>query len=288
MINNVIQKIKNRMIQVDSMAGVGIDPVLARLPRFILDHYNEVEAIKEFGRKIIDYTHDLVIDYKVNANFFMTGQSRLALEFIFAYLKHNYPEVVRICDGKFADVGHTAKEMADYIFGRLDADAVLLNPYLGFDAVQPFIEYRNKVVVLCINTSNPSAVEIQDAKIGEKHLWRYVFDIAMNKWNKNNNIIPVLSATHIDNLRGIRNIIDDLPIVLAGVGIQGGDLYSALRFVLDSDGYGAMISASRSIIYPENADKNSDNYWLAVRGQAKKLRDYIRKTKKELENVREI
>lgn len=277
----ITEKINNRMRQVDSMAGVGIDPVFSKIPEFLR---NEVPSrsnqatIELFCRRVIDATHDFVVDYKINSNFFMDTESRGALESTFAYLRDRYPDTVRICDGKFGDVEHTAGQIADYVFDVLDADAVLLNPYLGYDAIRPFTERADKAVVLCVNTSNPSAGDIQDLRTESGiPVWRHVLELAMTKWNLNNNIIPVVSATHIDNLIGLREIIGDVPVVLAGVGAQGGDLPSALKHVLRSDGYGAMISSSRGIIYPDSGD----DYWQSVGDKAMLLRDTIRQSTRQ-------
>ncbi|MEI6690998.1 MAG: orotidine-5'-phosphate decarboxylase [bacterium] len=279
---NTINKVIERMRSIDSMAGVGIDPVISRIPSTIWREVGSKDvaaAIELFCKKVIDVTSSCVVDYKINSSFFMTSEGRKALENTFTYLRDNYPEVVRICDGKFGDVEHTASEIASYVFDVLDADAVLINPYLGYDAVRPFVERADKAVVLCINTSNPSAREIQDVVTKDGiPLWRHVLKLAMTKWNFNGNIIPVVSATHISNLVGIREIIGDMPVVLAGIGSQGGSLREALPHVLTPDGYGAMISSSRGIIYPET--KPGQDYWETVADKANKLRDDIRNLKR--------
>lgn len=278
---NIIEKVQNRMQSVDSMAGVGLDPVISRIPENIWQEVGDrksTAAIDLFCRRVIDATHEFVVDYKINSSFFMSGAARAALESTFLYLRDEHPEVVRICDGKFGDVEHTAGEIATYVFDTLDADAVLVNPYLGYDAVKPFVEHKDKAVVLCVNTSNPSAHDFQDMITDNGlPLWRRVLEEAMINWNTNHNIIPVVSATHIDNLRGIRDIIGDTPVVLAGVGTQGGDLSQALPYVLDNIGYGVMISSSRGIIYPE---LDGQDYWQAVASKAKGLRDTIRQAKR--------
>jgi len=280
---NIIEKVQQRMRSVDSMAGVGIDPVRERIPQEIWQEvggHSASAATELFCRRIIDATHDFVVDYKINSSFFMNSDARRALESTFAYLRDEHPEVVRICDGKFGDVEHTAEEIASYVYDILDADAVLINPYLGYDSVKPFVERKDKAVVLCINTSNPSAHDFQDMVTDNgTPLWRRVLEVAMTKWNVNHNIIPVVSATHIDNLKGIREIIGDTPVVLAGIGTQGGDLGLALPYVLDNSGYGAMISSSRGIIYPNASGKD---YWQAVSDKAQTLRDSIRKAKKAI------
>lgn len=257
-----VNKIRKRWIDIDAMSGVGIDPDISRIPDEI---WSEVggrgyiaEGISLFNQRIVDATAEYTADYKVNSNFFQGEFGRRALANTFAYIKETQPDILRVCDGKFGDVGHTAEKIADEIFGELDADAVLLNPYLGFDAIKPFIEWKDKLVVLCVNTSNQSANEIQELKLENGHsMWRYVLQKSMNEWNYNGNIIPILSATHPDNVDGIRDQLGDTPILLAGVGTQGGSLTNTVPYLLDSEGYGLMISASRAIIYPHREEGES-------------------------------
>ncbi len=263
------------------MAGVGIDPVLRRIPESIWDEVgrgNVADGMALFSKKIIDATADATVDFKINPSFFQGEAGRRALSATFSYLKTEYPEIVRISDGKFADIGHTAEEIADEIFGNLDADGILINPYLGFDAIKPFIDWKDKLVIMCVNTSNDSAQEIQGLQLSDgQTLWRHVLDKCLDEWNYNQNIIPVLSATHQQNLDGIREIVSDTPILLAGVGSQGGDLQRSIPKALDSRGYGLLISSSRAILYP---DIEGGETWQDASGRAARdLCDKIRLAK---------
>lgn len=254
--SNGVEKIRNRWLETDSMAGVGIDPDVDKIPLEIWDEVggrsNEADGILLFNQQVIDATAEYAVDFKINSNFFQGELGRRALAGTFDYIKSSYPNVLRVCDGKFADVGHTADKIAEEIFGKLDADAVVLNPYMGFDAIEPFVKWKDKLVVLCVNTSNPSAQEVQGLKLADGNpLWRHILQESMGPWNYNENIIPILSATHKDNLIGVREVVGDTPILLAGVGTQGGSLEESVPVCLDSNGYGLMISASRAILYPE-------------------------------------
>jgi orotidine-5'-phosphate decarboxylase len=276
-----IEKINNRWHEIDSMAGVGIDPVISKIPDEIwleVGRDNDYDAICMFNRKIIDATAEYTVDYKINLNFFQGEVGRRALEFTFSYLKNSYPNILRVCDGKFADVGHTAEVIADEIFGNLDADAVLLNPYMGQDAIKPFTQWKNKLAILCVNTSNNSACEVQDLVLDDGcPLWRRILYDCYDKWNDNNNIVPVMSATHPENLVGIRDIIGDCPILLAGVGSQGGSVSETVPNLLNSDGYGLMIGSSRGILYSEK--ESGETFELAARRKIKMLRDEINQAK---------
>lgn len=251
-----VEKIRDRWIEINSMAGVGIDPDVDKIPDDIWEEVggknNIADGILLFNQRVIDATAEYAVDFKVNSNFFQGELGRRALAGTFEYIKSHHPNILRICDGKFADVGHTADKIAEEVFGNLNADAVLLNPYMGFDAIEPFVKWEDKLVVLCVNTSNPSAQEIQDLELADGNpLWRHILQESMDKWNYNGNILPVLSATHVDNLLGIREIVGDTPVLLAGIGTQGGNLKESVPICLDSNGFGLMISASRAILYPE-------------------------------------
>ena len=279
--NPVIEKIERRWESVNSMAGVGLDPDVSRIPGEIWDitgRENIADGIFLFNKRIIDVTAPYVVDFKINSNFYQGVEGRDALARTFAYLKHTYPDIVRIYDGKFADVGHTSEQIATEVFERIDADAILLNPYLGFDGIEPFTRHADKLSILCVNTSNPSASDIQELVLADGTiLWRRVLDIAMNNWNKNGNIIPVLSATHSGNLSGIRSAIGQRPILLAGIGVQGGDIEATLEDCLNDDKFGVMISSSRAILYPEIAE--GETYFHASERAIKELRDSINAAK---------
>jgi orotidine-5'-phosphate decarboxylase len=281
-VSPIVDKIRQQWIDLDSMAGVGIDPDPDRIPAEIWQavggQENLADGIELFNQQVIDATAEFAVDYKVNSNFFQGELGKRALAGTFQYLKREHPNAVRVCDGKFADVGHTAGMIAEEIFGKLDADAVLLNPYMGFDAIEPFTRWKDKAVVLCVNTSNPSAEQIQDLRLGNGDpLWKHILKVSLTEWNDNQNIIPVLSATHSQNLDGIRDQIGDTPILLAGIGTQGGDLKESVSKTLDSRGYGLMISASRAILYPE-VHEGETSIDATIRA-ARDLRDSINTAK---------
>lgn len=279
----IVDKIRERWERIDSMAGVGIDPDVEKIPdevwKEVDGRSNIADGIELFNQRIIDATAEYAVDFKVNSNFFQGELGRRALAGTFSYLREQHPDVVRVCDGKFADVGHTADKIADEIFGNLDADAVLLNPYMGFDAIKPFVDWQDKLVVLCVNTSNPSAEQIQNLRLANGlPLWKKILDTSLNEWNYNKNVIPVLSATHSENLDGIREQIGDTPILLAGVGSQGGSIEQTVPLCLDSNGYGLMISASRAILYPEQQE--GESLTDASSKAVLKLRDSINAAKR--------
>lgn len=277
-----IEKIRTRWNSIDSMAGVGLDPDIEKIPKVIWDQVggkdNYGEGFSLFNQQIIDATAQYVVDYKVNSNFYQGVQGREALQRTFDYIKQKHPEIIRVCDGKFSDIGNTAEKIADEVFGKLDADAVLLNPYMGYDAIEPFAKHADKVVILCINTSNSSANSIQNLRLDSGlPLWKHILRVSMSEWNSNGNIVPVLSATHPENLVGIRDIIGQTPILLAGVGSQGGDLSLSIPHCLDNDNFGMMISSSRGILYPNVLQNKS--YIDASTNAIRSLKDSINETR---------
>jgi len=276
-------KIRRRWREIDSMAGVGLDPDPRKIPDEVWDQVGGRDNISDgmylFCKSIIDATASMAVDYKVNTSFFSDSHGRVALEKIMNYLRVSQPDVVRVIDGKFADVSNTAQIIADYVFDVLDADGVLLNPYMGLDSVIPFSSRPDKFVVLCIHTSNPSANDVQGVRLSDgRRLWKYILEKAMAEWNEHENIIPVLSATHLDELRGIRQLIGNTPILLAGVGAQGGDLSQSVPLLIDKDGYGLMISSSRAILYAQRSA--GESYAQAAHRELLKLKDDISSAKR--------
>lgn len=249
------QKIYSRWLATDSMAGVGLDPdqlKILNLKKWGKNYDKDIAGLFfHFCKEIIDSTSAIAVDYKVNPSFFLGPEKSKALVEVFKYLRKTYPEIIRVCDGKFADVSNTAEKIAEYVFDELNADAVLLNPYLGNDALIPFTKREDKISLVCISTSNDSANDVQGLRMKSGlPLWRSLLKKVMNDWNINGNIVPVLSATRPTDLIGIREIIGEVPILLAGVGAQGGDLDRSVPPLLDKNGYGLLISSSRAIIYP--------------------------------------
>lgn len=280
----VFQKLRARWKAIDSMAGVGLDPDPRRIPQEIWDAVGGRDNISEgmflFNTQIIDATAPWAVAYKINAHFYTDAASRAAFEQTFSYLKKNHPTIVRICDGKFADVAHTSERLAEEIFGRLDADGILLNPYLGRDAITPFLAWPDKAVCLCVKTSNPSASDIQNMIMADgRPLWENVLRMSFEEWNGEGTMMPVLSATAASDLVGIRTIVGDAPILLAGVGTQQGNLKESIPHCLDLEGYGVLVSVSRDILYPRL--KQGERVGEASARQIQRLRNGINGIKQE-------
>lgn len=201
----------------------------------------------DFDRKIIDATFDLVCAYKPNAAFY----SEAELQKTVSYLKSTHPDIPIILDAKRGDVENTNKVYVRAIFDELGVDAVTVSPYLGGAALQPFFDRIDKGIIILIRTSNPGAGEFQDLQVDGKSLYQVVAEHVV-EWNKNGNLAAVVGATYPEELLKIRKIIGDMPILIPGIGKQGGDLENTVKNGLNKNKQGLIISSSRGIIFVPN------------------------------------
>ena len=252
----------------NSLLCIGLDIDLGRIPQAVL---NEEDPIYVFNREIVNATKDLVCAYKPNIAFYeMYGIYGLAsliktIEFI------QTSEIPVILDAKRGDVGHSSAAYAKSVFQVYKADAVTVNPYLGHDSLEPFLEYQDKgIFALCL-TSNPGAKDFQSAGDPEP-LYKSVAK-HVKEWDRYGNCGLVVGVTKPEQLAEIRNLVEDMPILIPGVGAQKGDLGSSVKFGVNKQGNRAIINSSRSIIYASRGE----NFAEAAREAAKNMRDSINK-----------
>ncbi len=258
-----------------SLLCVGLDPDPELMPAGM--------GVLEFNRAIIDATSDLVCAYKPNLAFYealgTTGLS--ALEKTVTYIPDAIPV---IGDAKRGDIGSTARAYARALFETLGFDAATVNPYMGYDSLEPFIEYREKGVFILCRTSNAGSVDFQDLVLsgksagvegGERPLFEVVA-LRAREWNALGNVGLVVGATYPQGLGRVRRLCPQMPLLIPGIGAQGGDPASAVRYGVDARGEKAIISSSRQIIYAYLGEggKGGD-FAAAARGAALKLRDEI-------------
>jgi len=266
---NFLEKLLNAARTNRSLLCIGLDPDPELMP------WGDVA---EFNRAIIDATQDLVCAYKPNLAFYeVLGVDGLkALEKTVDYIPADIPV---IGDAKRGDIGSTARAYARALFETLGFDAATVNPYLGYDSLEPFIQYREKGVFILCRTSNAGSAHFQDLLLceksakageGEKPLFEVVAQRA-REWNTFGNVGLVVGATYPEELRRVRQLCPQMPLLIPGIGAQGGDLASAVRYGVDDQGEKAIISSSRQIIY---ASKGKD-FAEAARGAALELRDEI-------------
>ena len=268
-----IDALRQRWQQHDTLVCVGLDPEPAKFPAHLRDR---PDAVFEFCRAIIDATADLACSFKPQIAHFAALRADDALERLIAHIHAKHPGIPVILDAKRGDIGSTAQHYVSEAFDRYAADAVTLNPYLGRDSVQPFLDRADKGVILLCHTSNPGAADLQDLDVGGKPLYQHVAQIIARDWNTHGNCALVTGATWPQQLAEVRALVGDLPLLVPGIGAQGGDVEAVVRNGRTADGSGLMIASSRAILY---AGKGED-FAEAARKAALELRDSINRYRK--------
>jgi orotidine-5'-phosphate decarboxylase len=252
----------------DSLVCVGLDPEIERFPPHMR---REASPIFQFNKAIIDATADLVCAYKPQFAHYAAYEAEDQLERTIEYIHRSYPGVPVILDAKRGDVGNTAERYAIEAFERYAADAVTVNPYLGGDSLEPFLRYADKGVVILCRTSNPGAGELQDLMIGGRPLYQVVAELAARRWNTRGNCLLVVGATYPRELAEVRELVGDMPLLVPGVGAQGGDVTQAVQSGQTRSGTGLIVSSSRGILY---ASAEAD-FARSARAATEKLRMQI-------------
>ena len=254
----------------DSLVCVGLDPELERVPGQIAD---QPSPIFQFNKAIIDATADVVCAYKPQFAHYAAYEAEDQLERTIEYIHRTYPGVPVILDSKRGDIGNTAERYAIEAFERYGADAVTVNPYLGGDSLEPFLRREDRGVVVLCRTSNPGARDLQDLMVGDggRRLYHVVAELAATRWNTRGNCLLVVGATYPQELAEIRRIIGEMPLLVPGVGAQGGDVAQVVRNGQTAAGTGLIVSSSRAILYASSGD----DFASAARAAALSLRDQI-------------
>lgn len=252
----------------DSLVCIGLDPEVERFPSRIAAGR---KPIFEFNRAIVDATADLVCAYKPQFAHYAARSAEEELERTIEYIHRAHPLVPVILDAKRGDVGHTAERYAIEAFERYGADAVTVNPYLGGDALEPFLRREDKGVVILCRTSNPGARELQDLAVGGRRLYQVVAELAARRWNSRGNCLLVVGATYPAELAEVRSLVGDMPLLVPGVGAQAGDVAQAVRAGQTADGTGLLMSSSRAILYASEGD----DFASAARAATGRLRSEI-------------
>lgn len=254
---------------------VGLDSDLEKIPEAARKGSTR-ETIVAFNRAIVDATKDLVCAYKPNSAFYEARGDAgwAALRETTQYILEQAPGVPVILDAKRADIGNTNKGYVDSFFTYLQMDAVTVHPYLGGEALEPFLEQKDKGIIVLCRTSNKGAGEMQDLDVDGEPLYKRVARLVAEQWNTNGNCGVVAGATYPEELKDIRAIVgEDMPILIPGIGAQGGDLEKAVEAGKNAEGKGMMINVSRSVIF---ASKEED-FAERAREQTQKLHGTIGK-----------
>jgi orotidine-5'-phosphate decarboxylase len=254
---------------------VGLDSDYSQIPISVKGGVSVEDAMTRFNQEIVDATHDVVCAYKPNIAFYEAqGDEGLrALARTIRHIKESYPDVPVILDAKRADIGSTNNGYVQAVFDRLGADAITVHPYLGKEALKPFLDRKDKGIIVLARTSNPGAGEFQDLQVGESKepLYQIIARQVAESWNANGNCGIVAGATYPGELAEVRRIVGDLPILIPGIGAQGGEVEATVNAGKDSRTWGMIINSSRGIIF---ASKGED-FAQAARQATKKLRGEI-------------
>ena len=259
--------------QRDSLLCVGLDPDPARFPAHL---QGRSDAILRFCTQIVDATADLVCCFKPQIAYFAAHRAEDQLEALVEHIHARHPGTPVVLDAKRGDIGSTAEQYAKEAFERYRADAVTVNPYLGHDSVEPYLAHADKGVILLCRTSNPGGSDLQFCEVareagGTEKLYERVARLVATRWNRNGNCALVVGATFPAELARVREITGDLPLLVPGIGAQGGDIEATVKAGRSNAGSGLMISSSRAILYAGAGE----DYAAAARRVALETRDAI-------------
>ena len=264
---NFKDRLKHAWRTRNSLLCVGLDPDLRKVPSSIKGS----ERLFTFSREIIDATAPWACAYKPQIAYYAAVGAESELVKTIAYIKERYPDLPVILDAKRGDIGATAEMYARESFERYEADAVTVNPYMGGDTLDPFLAYREKGVIVLCRTSNPGSGEIQGLQTSEGSVAQVVARLANEKWNRFNNIGLVVGATYPEQIAEVRQQVGDMPLLIPGIGAQGGDLPKVLENGLDDARAGLLINASRSIMYAGSGE----DFAISAESEAKRLCNQI-------------
>jgi orotidine-5'-phosphate decarboxylase len=264
----------------DSMLCVGLDPDPKQFPASIK---GKGGAILAFCREIVDATADLVCAFKPQIAYFAAHGAEDQLAQLIDHIHRQHPQVPVILDSKRGDIGSTAQQYAIEAFDRYQADAVTVNPYMGFDSIEPYLKYANTGVIFLCRTSNPCGSDLQFLEVNEKGraekelLYQRVARLASSQWNKTGQLGLVVGATFPEEIAKVREIVGEMPLLIPGIGAQGGDISATVQAgtVPNAPGTGMIINSSRAILYASQ----DGNFAVTARQTAMATRDALRAAK---------
>ena len=271
--NTFNQQLQSTWASQGSMLCVGFDPDPKRLPATL---QGKPEGIFEFCREIADATADLVCAFKPQFAYFASQRAETQLEKLIKHLKDKYPHIPVILDSKRGDIGSTADHYAMEVFDRYGADAVTVSPYMGFDTIEPYLKHAGKGVIVLCRTSNPGGSDLQFLNVSPdgQPLYLHVAKLAAQQWNSSGQISLVVGATFPEEIAKVRAIIGEMPLLIPGIGAQGGDIDATVKAgaIPNKPGSGMIINSSRAILYASSGSDFSE----AARAVAINTRDALR------------
>jgi orotidine-5'-phosphate decarboxylase len=273
---NFLDMLRAAERQNHSMLCVGLDPEPTKFPDRIKGDANK---IYDFCAAIVDATADLAIAFKPQIAYFASHRAEGQLERLMEHMRRVAPQVPIILDAKRGDIGSTAEQYAIEAFERYGADAVTLSPFMGFDSVQPYLKFHGKGAFLLCRTSNPGGDDLQNQRLssveGQPLLYEHVAKLAQGPWNLNGQLGLVVGATYPKEIERVRELAPTLPLLIPGVGAQGGDAVATVKAGLRVQGDNTtgpiIVNSSRAILYASRAD----DFANAARQVALQTRDVL-------------
>lgn len=265
-----IEQLQSAWQQNQSLLCVGLDPDIKRIPAELA---GRPDAIFAFCSAIVDATADLACAFKPQIAYFAGLGAEQQLEQLCQYIKTRYPQIPIVLDAKRGDIGATAEQYAREAYDRYQADAVTLSPYMGYDSVQPYIERGDKGYILLCRTSNPGGSDLQFLDVGGRPLYQHLAQLVAEKWNPHGQAALVVGATFPAEIEQVRQLVGDMPLLIPGVGAQGGDVEATVKAGRTASGTGMMINSSRAILYAPT--RTGEHFSEAARRVAIETRDAI-------------
>lgn len=262
-----VETLKERWSTADTLLCVGLDPDPARFPEPLR---RRDDSIYDFCKSIVDATAEYVCAFKPQIAYFASAGAEDALQRLIAYIRETQPAIPVILDAKRGDMASTAQHYAREVFERYNAHAVTLSPYLGFDSIEPYLAYADRGAFLLCRTSNPGGDDLQMLEVDGERLYERVAYLAA-EWNRGGQLGLVVGATYPSELAVVRELAGDMPLLVPGIGAQGGNVEASVKAGQTADGAGIVVNSSRAIIYASG----SDDFAAAARSAAQKARDEI-------------
>jgi orotidine-5'-phosphate decarboxylase len=263
-----LDQLRRRWQQADSLLCVGLDPDLQRLPAHLRA---DDEAVLRFCREIVDATADLVCAFKPQIAYFASAGAEGQLQRLIEHIHARHPGVPVILDAKRGDIGATAEHYAREAFERYDADAVTLSPFMGRDSIEPFLRHADRGAFLLCRTSNAGGDDVQTLDVGGVPLYAHLARSVAESWNSSGQLGLVVGATYPAELGRVRALVGDMPLLVPGIGAQGGDIAASVAAGQTADGSGLVINSSRAILYAGDGRDFADH----ARRVAQDTRDQI-------------
>jgi orotidine-5'-phosphate decarboxylase len=273
---NFIDQLRQAETLNNSLLCVGLDPEPSRFPGA---WKGDAGRIFDFCSAIVDATKDLVSSFKPQIAYFAAQRAEDQLERLMAHIKRVAPAVPVILDAKRGDIGATAEQYAKEAFVRYQADAVTLSPFMGFDSIEPYLQYPDKGAILLCRTSNKGGDDWQMQRLadvpGQPRLFEHLARLAQSSWNKNGQLGLVVGATYPEEIAKVRELAPSLPLLIPGVGAQGGDAQATVRAGLTPQGT-IIVNSSRAVLYASAGE----DFAVAARRVALQTRDALNEARR--------